>query len=496
MGRLFAIDLLVNSGQASGALNEVLGLVRAVGDGFQEASRLSKQTADEFIRQRDALREIAMLQGGQANTSLTLDAAAFSRKTGLSIAEGNRFRTEFLNTGAQFLDKNISAKEGEQLQQQAAALAAAKGLDPGIMGDAVGNLLGFRDYRQFGDQASETVLGDVYKVMQGLGRGRGSNAVLMRNATSLMAQALNEDELKGVFQRPEDVVALISTMAESKPGQAEVFGRAALKALRGFDRKQGDLLGRAGVTADTGFRDAAERVGKTITDEAHAEKIPVQDVIARYFSDERERVAMATLINKGIGPGGAIADRLSFMEQFGAEGALEDIARFQSDAEGAGPDRIAKAAMEEARLRRGADRAKFETLRTQAEARLLERGEIDTSLTNAADFVLDKASPDVQLGLASGQRERRIRREMAAMLNERGRRAGLGLGLTGPGMIYAGETDEGGVDRLNRAMGQIEAAGGNPLSDEMVGVLKEIRDRLPAQQRPLAPPRPAAGAGR
>lgn len=438
---------------------------RALGQGIDEAARKQDQLVKGFASERDKLRELAALEGKTLDNQYVIDFAKFQQATRSTFEEARAYRTEYLNSGAQFVGKTISEGESGQVQEQTASLAIARGLDPRIMGDLVGTLLGTKNWQQqFGDQASEQITGTAYQMLQGISRGRGDNPVLLKNVTSLMAQTLNEDKLKGIFQDPRDIVALASTMAESKPEEAEVFGRNAIKFARDFgDKKIGPLLQKAGVTPRTGFEQAYEQIGAVILAEAKAapEGTSIQDVVARYAPDERMKVAVSTIINRGIGPGGTFADRRAFMAQFGPDQAMRDVATFQASETGLA--REAEAGQRVSEAKRGAKFSPMDILRTQAATELADEGKIDTTQAEVQGFLLKGMS----FGLIPDARKIEINRRVGQILSRRAQAGGVAAGM----FDEAGEFGSLGRRRLDAG---ISNEGANATFEVAIDRLKQL----------------------
>lgn len=484
------------------ALGKMAQAAAALGQALEAAAQKQEALAKGFASQGDKLRELAGMEGKQVDAAYTLDFAKFQKATAMRPEEALAFRTEFLNSGAQYLGRTISQGEAGQLQEQAASLAVARGLDPRQVGDLAGNLLGAKDWQQqFGDQASEAVLGTVARVMAGLGRGRGETSQLLGQTTELMAASVNEDVLKGTFRTPEEAAALVSTMAEYKPAEAGVYAQAAIRSLRDFqDKKMGPELQKAGVTPLMPFAEAAERFGKVITEESTAEGVPIQDIIARYAPDIRQQRALATLINKGLGPQGAMADRMKFMGGFGAETATADIGAFR--ATDVGMTREAEADVALAQAQRGAELQRPNILRTQAIAELTREKQIDTTAAEISNFVARGAS----FGLIAGPERAKIDLRVAEILRRRG--AGVGVtpaaqepgifGGLGGGLLapFLGEgprqdfTVEGRNANFDQTAAAITAGGGNPMADA-ADKLGRAADRLV----PAVPAAIPAGVG-
>jgi hypothetical protein len=499
----------------------ITGFLQGVGDAINKARDKSKQLTEGFAENRDQLGELAVLMGRQADNQFTLDIARYGKQTGLTQGESREFLTGLYNSGAQYEGKTISSEELSQYRVQAAKLSVARGLpQPGVVGDVAGGVLGFEDYSKYGGKASEVATGKLNSALAILGRGKGDNAVLARQFAMLSAASLNEDELKGTFQSSDEVATAISVAAEKHDAQAAEMVRAGIRGMRDFKGKPGDLLRRAGVTPKTGTLESFGKIAPIIEAEAKRAGVNVEDQLREYFEDQLTREAVSVFINKGIS-GGAIADRRAFGAQnagpqaaeqtiTGAEG-LERVQRRKADA-----------GVKFAEQERGAVNSRLEIIRKQALDELIRERQIDTTATNVTDYVYGKAT----FGVLGQAEQRRIDTRSRDILNRRTPAAIRPKG--GPQMRFTQESVE---QAFNRQLDAIQNAGINPFQElspdnqvravppgveamppganpaapkvqaapiqidqrPVIGVLEQIRDRLPNQAAagPVIQTRPA-----
>lgn len=489
------------AGIAQVAFSKIVDVVGVIGQGIDRAAESSQRLADSFRTERDRLAELAAIEGKRLDNQYVLSQAKFNVATGFTPEQGIRFRSELLNAGQQFVGRNISEQEAQQYQRQAGSLARARGLEPGVAGNLAGSLLGFTDFSKFGDQASEQALGKLNQGLAILARGKGENKVLVQQATELAAAALSEDDLQGVFKDFSEVTTAISVMAERNASEAETFVRAALRGLRDFSGKGGELLKRAGITATTGFQEATERLAPIVRGEAQQRGLKVEDVLRGYFPDERTVVGLGTAINRGVG-GGIFADRARFAQGFtGPAAALGDIAQFQQSE--AGRSLQADALIKLAEARRGAQTSGVDILRRQALSQLIQTREIDSTSAQISNLLLGKISFG---GL--GDQERQLISQRATEIElGRAERAGLQVGpLDRAGLIGGLYTPEGQEAGLNRLIGEVSSRGFDPFTDKMEKLATALdrntqateansKTGQPQQQRP-AQPAPALGRPR
>ncbi|AGA31662.1 hypothetical protein Sinac_7631 (plasmid) [Singulisphaera acidiphila DSM 18658] len=387
-------------------------------------------------------------------------------------AEGQAFLTELYNSGAQFKGVNIGDKEFDQYSKQLAQLAIAKGMSPAETGNLGGTVLGLQDFSKFGDNASEKALGKANSAVSIMGRGKGRNATLLSQFSMLSSSAMNEDEMKGVFTDSDEVATVISVMAEKHDAQAAELAKMAIRGLRGFDKEQGDLLKKAGITAQTKFVDAIKQLAPVVEKEAKERNVKVEDVLASHFTEHGAVDALGVAINKGVS-GGVFADREAFAKTVqGPEPALKDIEDLMASPRGV--MRQAEADMVLASLERGQENDSFEIVRRQAAAKLMRDKQLDTTEKNLDDFIVNKAS----FGMLGDATQRRIDQQALKTIIDRAPAGALSQDdVKGRLMITPEQVEGYGADLMEK----IRKAKGDPLRD--VG-----RPNLPQDMVPLTAP--------
>jgi hypothetical protein len=433
-------------------LRELIGLASGFGAAMKAAAEESKRLSGQFAGSRDQLQELATVMGEKNDNAFTLKNAKFNTATGMKEAEGLAFRTQFHNSGEQFAGKNLSKEEFAQFEKQAAQLTTAKGLSPEDSGDLAGSILGFKDRKGLGENASEDALGKFNSGLSILGRGKGRNKVLINQFSMLSSASLNSDEMKGTFTDSDEVATVISVMAEKHDAQAAEMAQAANRGLRDFDGKASDLLKKAGVNAQTKFIDAVKQITPLIEQEAKDKKLKVEDVLKLHFDDQLTREALGVAINKGV-TGGAFDDRLEFAKgNQGPAPAMKAISDY--DKSEAGMSRKADASVKEAELVRGAENSKVDILRKQALADLIKEKKINTTGTNFQDYIDGKLG----FGVIGHNEQSRIDAQVFAKLNTRD-----------PSNKHVNEVMPISPEARERAMNsqikEIEAVGGNPFKD-------------------------------
>jgi hypothetical protein len=506
-------------------------LIAGLGQASKDAGDHQKGLADEFIRQRDAMREIASMQGKQATSKFTIEQAEFARDAGLTLAEAEKFRNKFAGSAAQYEGRTLSKPEFAQFEKLMAQEASVTGIDPNVIGELGGKTAGFRNFATYGEQAAEVAAGEFHQNFGILMHGSGGNVPLGHEMARTAAQLLSDDETKGAFKSSKDVAVMVSTLAEAGDKNINTAARAAVRGLRAFGEKdeQAPLLRRAGITLEDDTESAARKLAPVVEAERAAgpKGMKTTDVLEKYFKSEQEKNAIAILINRGV-EGGLFDERRAYAAQFEG-GATSDAevnaaraAKMQADMQAARTDpnnaqatRRAEAALEVSKAKSAARTVKYEALRTQALADLENPDQpggkqINTTETNRTDFLMDKISLDYQFGYTEGWKEERIKSRMAEIVAQNAAAAGITFDEREFNRMAVPQSREDSTRAFEEQMGRIADAGLNPVTGERIGAaapnpglaapgaagpvdVRVVVPNRPAEARvppPLPPPRP------
>jgi hypothetical protein len=482
-GQLGLTSAIGGTTLAYAGLHAASRVMSQLGDSLQEAADYQKTLTDEFIRYRDAQRESEAMQGKPVTSKSALEAAKFEAEVGMSPAESRAFRTAMLGSGEQFrgksLDDTIKQASGEtqfqEYQKGAARLAVATGIEPGVVGDLSGSMLGFKDYSKAGPDGAKNALRDLNKAIKILQHGKGANPVVVRQLSELGSATINEEEMAGAFTSAEDASIAVGAMAEFKPGSAARYVQSAIKAVRGFeDPKSKDFLAEAKVTPEDTLFQAVEKIGPKVKEEAKARGLKNIDVIREKFSGIQSQRAIEVLINKGIGPKGVIAERREFAKQFDDPKVVQkEIADAFNDPESAGARRLAEAQDKESKLKEGQKYNVTDTLRLQAEMRLRDKGVLKGPVPSAARFFRTALDPAKWFGYSASAETEDIDAQVISMLEMRAKAAGVdfekatglnvGIGPSGTNAALD-KLPQRRRERLNKIVADLESAGlKNPL---------------------------------
>lgn len=440
---------------ATAGLGKLIELAGTFGQAVTAAQTKSRDLASSFISDRDKLRDLATMMGVKSDSAFTLDNAKFNVNAAFRTDEGLGFRSSFQGSGAQYAGKSMSQAEFKEYEQKAAALVAARGLDPSVGGDVFGKTLGLKDFTKFGANAAEQALGTGNAALAVLGRGSGDNSVLARQYAMLSSAVVNEDDLKGSIQDPIEAAAMVSAAAEKSQAQAAELSMMSLRGIRDF---KNPLIQRAKITAQTSPIEAYKKLAPLVEDEAKKRGIKTEDVLRENFKDVGTAEAIAVMLNKGVS-GGIFDDRMNYAKGFNANTAQQTIQDFQNSE--AGQARIADSKIKEAEAKRGAKNSALEIVRRQVLAQMIDDKQIDTSATNVKDYLADKAT----FGVLGSTEQLRIDEAVKVKLMVRGAAAGVRM----PSGDRGNFTPEARENYLNSAIDNIKGAGFNPLTGQRDG---------------------------
>jgi hypothetical protein len=472
---------------AVGAASQLLSVMRQVAEVTEEAARRQRELQKDFVNQRDELAELAAIQGKVADNKFVEAHAQFNVDTRMKPRESIEFRKEFAGSGAQFVGKNIDQAEYDELEKQAAQMATARGMEPGVAGDFFGKVLGLKDFSKFGNQASEQALATGNSAIEIMKRGSGNNNTLASQYSMVASSMLNEDSMKGLIQDPNELATLISTAAEKSPAGAAETVKGAARGMRDFDGDAKPLLDAAGVNASTGLIDGIKKIAPILEKEAKESGVKIDDIINKYFHANLSAEAIGILVNKGVSGGifkdreDLVAGRIAGQPRIDGPGpAMDTIKQFQDSERGM--VRQVDAQAEQQKTEKGAAGSGAELLRRQAEKRLTDRGELGTTQSDQDDFWFKVT----RLGLID-PKDKKLDDETVKMLQERGKPKNVPVSDM---LLWQDDSVEGKNKAIQGKIKEIEAAGGNPFVEAMNANTKvmEEQNRMMAKAAPPAVP--------
>jgi hypothetical protein len=445
----------LNIGMMQAGMMQALQVAATLSRAMADVARRYRELTGDFTGQRDKLGELAGIMGVDADNQFTKSNQQFNKDVGFKPDEGLQFRLGLQNAGQQHKGSKLSEAEYAEFEVQAGQIAVARGVDPGVVGDLAGTLLGSKDRRGMGDKASEDAAGKLNSGMAILGAGKGNNAVLGRQFSMLASASLNEDSLQGVFQDSDEVATVISLFAEKHDAQAAEMAKAASRGLRDFDGKAKELLKKAAINASTSWIEAMKQLAPVVLKEATDKGVKVEDVLRQNF-DDLTAEAIGIGINKGV-TGGAFANRAEVARANQGPGPAMDLIEKSRKTERVA-QRVADAGVVVAEGEIGAANSRIQVLRSQAIEELTKDG----GLGGTPAAMADVAMKIMTLGTADPV-ETRIKDREAVILSRRAKQAGMDVS---PFELNAFSLTTEGQDRtFNSTMDAISSKGGDPLKD-------------------------------
>lgn len=437
---------------------------RGAAQGAASLTERTKELAAEFLEQRDALRNLAVIQGKPITNEFVLSHADFAARTGLKMNEATTFQESLLNYGQARIGKSITAAQFKDMDDLVGSMVAQRGIDPNAMGKLSGVLLGAKDYSGMGAKGGRQAASDVGGIAAVLDRGAGTAQVLVGQTAELLAEHRDAKSLfRSPFQAVEEIPAVVSMFAESNEQEARMYTDNLLRLLENPTKKQKPGLQKAGIVpGKTGFIDSLKKLGPLLEKMAAMKDETLAAAAAELFPDLdiRQVRGLSVAVQKGLSAGpdgtpGVLEDRLEFYKKY-------DVGKMEADrkefrASGAGAERLASAATTRTDLTVGSSLSAVPTLRQQAENELKKEGYFDSMFTRVTDGIADALGSLLTFGSADSTMEARIAYRANSILDKRGAPARVGndTSLTG-----------GGADQvLARRAAALEGMGGNPLVD-------------------------------
>jgi dihydroxyacetone kinase DhaKLM complex PTS-EIIA-like component DhaM len=425
----------------------------------QEAWKYNEQITSDLIKRMQVERELQALQGRKSTAETAIETLRFAMNAGMSAEDATKFKTEFQNSGAQFVGKTVTQQQSEQFQKQAAQFAAVKGIEADVVGDLAGKLTGQHDFSKEGAAGSKELFKRMAQSMSILSAGSGGNSQLVNQQARIMASLMSEDETAGVFKTPQEVATLVSTFAEASPKETETYSKAAVRGLRDFKGKPAALLTQAGITPQTNFMDAVNNIAPIIDKIAKETGEKRYDVLGRYFEDQETKTALSVLLNKGVGPNGAFAARAQTAKDTEPDKVLAEMNDALNDMKGPLAATSAATGKQLAEAERAKGRIGYQNFAQQAENSLIAKGELNTSYDNFGEKFFDNVNFLNGLRGKKGARAEHIDIEAVNLLESANRQAGNVVPASEFETARANAGYEANEARIMRIMDLLEKAG-------------------------------------
>lgn len=361
----------------------------AMAQGYKEAGEYIKEIAKEYTDLRATMQEIAALQGKDNTGSFTGDQAKAAAAAGLKPEEWVGFQSSFQASAGAFLEGDgarMNEADAQEYQQRLAAFAKARGVDAGQVAKLGGSILQFAEGPVSVDDAI-TQFGRAFKTMEIAPGDLGS---LLGDTNKVMAQGASADEASQLLH--------LGTLFN--PGGEENSIRRALTGLnRNIMAGAGEDLG--GVDASMSPLQKIETAARALAARRDAGD-DLDEMLAEYFPEQMEGLAMKGFINRGVDDRG-----FERVRGFNAETADDFAATAVEDYQKTDAGRFAgeEAKLAAARILRGEDYKGSEQAKLEAKRQLTEEGAFEQY--GVGDLVRDAVST-VSIGVVPGRDEQLI----------------------------------------------------------------------------------------
>jgi len=399
---------LRNMAAGISVLNAARMAAQGIGDAITDARERGEHGADKAIALRDRFREVANLQGKTSPDDETVMGALNLRvRSGMSTDESDKFLRKFYGSIEAGKDKgNIDAPTAEKVAEIGGATGVRTGMSVGTAGDLAASLANYAPIK-----SETTAAGQLGTIVDQLNKGRGDLTPL----TDSLLKTAGSTVGKGMpFQSLPELSAAIGVASNNaSPSGAGTMVRQAQRGLFSFGKEQGDTLREHKIESGDSFVTAIDKIAPLVEKAQKAGKNPMAALESAGFGNMTDRQAISFFVqNRAL-----LRTRLDQVQgSAGADGSFTEAGKAtiaKNDEFMASPvakDRIGRAQVDRAEYGRYASGTSLQTERKSAEARLIERGEIDTPETNITDFISDVGPIGPMLGYPSA-RKRRIDRE-------------------------------------------------------------------------------------
>lgn len=377
-GRIFGV--ISTSAVALGAVRQI---IHATGEAFEEARDFARETAEETLHLRDAVRELRTTKGGgTTTTSATNEVKDLMLKTGASQQAAVAFDTIWESTVPAAKKKGnwgLNAAQTQDAKVQALAFAVSNGIDEKTMGE-VTPMIATGEKIESVDQ----LLGKVGTMTKLAIEGVGNLGPMMKVYEKLRGSMVNEKG-GGAFKSSEELLAAISTESVDA-GNVPAVTQSINQIWR--DLSFADNDNKAMTFEKLGINPADDYQTRI-----HKLK-PMLDASRAAGQNDQE-----TLFNAGFRRTGSHRKLIQAVNEIeildkNMENARQapngQEVRAQNAAFAAqNPDRFARNSIEVQRINRGEQERNLKTARDFAEAILVRDKETGTSKTEMEDTFKD-----------------------------------------------------------------------------------------------------------
>jgi hypothetical protein len=390
---------------AFAALRGVEDVFEAIGKGINDARLNMQKLAEDALKTRDAMRELANLQGHAGpDNAVVGNALLLGMASGLKGDEAEKFLSQFEGSipagrqagnvmgtvGENGLTEEAQKKFEKELAMTGAAFGARIGLDPATAGDLTGVVAQYTKLN-----SAEDLAGQLGAMSYGLNEGRGRISPLANSELGAAGNLVGSKHMADLAELSA-FVGVASTVARSAGSSGTKVNQMDALLNTGANKKDYDYLKNIGVV------DQKTDLEKLRVLRADLLKNGGDDwngyLLSKGFNEKTERAATVAMASNFE----VLDQRVTRARQETKNGgAVIKANKTFLETEITGANRQGEAALAASAFVQGTQAEHATVARKFALARLQARGigdnadrvafgeAIDTPLTNATDNALD-----------------------------------------------------------------------------------------------------------
>jgi hypothetical protein len=451
------------AGLAMAAFAGAKVLIDGIADAMQRVKDKAAELGIKLIEEEEALRPLASVMGRKPDLQFARENAAFNVAAGIKPAEGRQFREAFRGRAQIVEDVNISKPELAKFEEQAAKLAASKGMNFELAGELMGGVVKIKDYKSKGQGAKEA-LHEAATALEILDAGSGKMERLAPELSEILAAVGSEKELEGSVRGTGEGAVLASVGAEFKDAKTSVLVQRTIAGLRDFGKEsKGAFFSKTKIAPKDTALEAIGKANKYFEEQIKRTGKPIDQIIMESgFSEEREIRGLSTFFSAR---NTVLKKQLEKLESSRAPGEVEKTQEKLDETEvtDVGRNQINEAIKHQNELERGVIPAKVKLLRDEAINALNEPGKpgLDSTEVQLGNkFWGAFRYLPAKVGVIDTQEEARITGQMRVQLIKRARDVGLNPEEIAQDITagYGTKTTEGFNERFAAAIDKIEKA--------------------------------------
>jgi len=365
------------AGQLSNAISSIAGqftllsaaqtIMNGIAQATDSANRSQEKFAQTILRTKEDLKELATLKGfAFADDKFLKEMAQFSRATGLSFSEAEKFQTQVYGSAAAGLEKgNIDEETLKKLTVRAGMTASRQTKDFSTRGDLIGVLSQFRKYDK-GDAGVRQAMGDAEAVRKALEAGRGTDSELTKALLHVAGSLAGEGKMVGSL--PELAAVVGASSLSAGPGMADTRTEQLVRGLRGETPQQTTFMKQfAGIGENDNLETRLDKIVPKLREQRSKGR-----EISAFLNENGVNAEQARAIVEAESNYESIKKRMANARKASQDIDAQDRA-FRADP--AGKMRMAEADAAIATIEQGNRTQLFEVAKKEAEAASIRSGE-------------------------------------------------------------------------------------------------------------------------